>query len=1241
MRKILIGIGVFVVLIIGAAIVVPGFIDWNRYKGEIQSQVKQVTGRNLVIADDISLTILPEPRLSVKNVRFANIKGGSSRDMVKLAALDIRVRALPLLQGQIEVASINLINPTILLERLPDKRVNWDFSQSKKENRKTSVHGAPNRVGGSTPDVQLDNLLLQNGTVVWRDGVAGTEERLTNVSLQLGARSLNGPFNLRGEALHRGVKAAIETAIGELRPTTAAPVSVIITLPNAGAKAQISGSLVAVGAPPRFTGKVNLSGKDLFKTLKAFVGDASALGNLKQPYLLRANVKGTEKAVSLSAIDIEAGGTRGAGKFDITLGKKPKLSGKLAVTRVDLDSLLAAKSKANSESAAKGVASGRPKSRNSQSKQKSNNKGKSRKAKRDQSGFTLPDLDGSFDLTVDAITYHKRNIRGVELSALLAKNTLQLTRARILLPGGGETNLTGVLGAFQGRPSYRANLDVKSDNLRSFLTWLGIDATSVPPDRLRKFSMSTALRGDDQSVQVSSVKARLDATQIDGAVTLALRKRLAFGASVSIDKFDIDAYRTSEVAQKRAGKQTTRKSTKSQRVRRKGTAKNSGNTRQELPKPLAVLTGFDANLNMRVGRLTVNKTPVRDLRFEGTLSGGSLKIKNAFVRDVGGMRATIKGELGNLAGFPTFKGTISADASDIGGSLRLLGVTPSPAAKKLGALRLRGKADASADKVKLDLSMNAVGATTSLKGTVSGVQRNPELNLTLSSQHKNFSQFLRKLGGGAVAQNLGPFRMDLRAKGGLKKIAADLRLKAAGGSLSANGTASQILVAPVFALNVAASHPSVRQLVRHFVPDYRPAGGSIGRFTLSAALSGGKQNYGLKNLLVNAGDLKLKGNGKLNTGSARPKLTAEFTAGQINLNPFLPPKARKSAQSSRNRSSRRVAPGSRKNTSRAKQRSTTKPSPYSTKRIDTEPLGLVDVDVAINAKNLLFRQFRVDDPVIKATLTNKLLAIKEVAGKMFDGSFLLNGQFNGRQTPKLSGRVRVSKANVGKALFQTGTFDIKGGITDIDVNVSTAGISQLAMVRALKGSGKLSSRDGFVTGFDLKAISDRLKNIHGVIDLLTLFGSAMSGGQSRFSALDATFKIDKGNVRTNDVLLKAEAAEGRAQGFTNLPNWHMDFRSQFRLTEHPNAPAFKMRAVGEVDNPRRFFDFKDLQSYLLQRGIGSLIRKVFPGSRSPQPGSQPGTSQQQKPPLQKQEQPKKPRLEDIIPGVLDQLLKSR
>lgn len=1237
MRKILIGIGVLVVLIVGAAIVVPSFVDWNGYKVDIQQQVKHATGRNLKIVGDLDLTILPTPRLRAKDIQFANVKGGSLPEMVQLEALDIQIRIMPLLQGRIEVASVLLIKPTVLFERLADGRGNWEIVPAGKSPtaQKATTKSNDGRLN-SAATVQLNNVRIQNGVVIWRDAVSGLEERLSNVSLQLSARSLSGPFDVRGKILVRKQEAILEASIGELKPTTAAPISFLITLPKADVQAQISGSVVTIGAPLRFTGKLNLRGKNLSRTIRSFVDGANVPDALKQSFLIKASLKGTEKGGSVSGIDIEVGGTRASGNIDVTLSDRPKVIGKLAVTRIDLDSLLKTNAKQSAGPVRKGTTSTAPKS-TGDGKTGTGKVSKPVAARQASEAFALPKMDGTFDLTVDAITYNKRNIRGVELSARLEKDTVQLTKARVLLPGGGESNVTGALASYQGRPSYQAAIGVRADNLRALLTWLGRDLSAIPQDRLRKFSMSASLRGDDRQLQLQNAKIGLDTTKIDAAVTLALRKRLAFGASISINSLDLDAYQ----ARKNLKRQAVKKPSPAAQKTAKRAIQETPNGEQDkaaaaMPAPLAALTAFDANVIMQVSRLTVNKTPVQGLRFEGTLAGGVLKIKNASVRDVGGMQASVSGNLRNLSGFPTFNGTVSADARDISGPLRLAGITPPPNAKKLGALRLRGKADASANKLMMDLSLVAAGTTTSLTGTVSEFDRVPKIDATLTSKHKELSQLLRAFGNDPVSQRLGAFDLNLTAKGDLSKLSATINLQAAGGRLVANGTARGLVGTPAFALNVAASHPSVRSFVRHFVPDYRPAGGALGPLNMNAELAGRNQNYNLGKFSIDAGALALKGTGNLDTRGARPKLMAVFDANQINVNPFLPPKQSASSSSSQRQPVTRGGRPSPRAINRPQSRSNPSQARYSAKPIDTTPLGLLDADVSIVAKSLLYRQFKVDNPAIDTTLANKLLTIKKISGKMFDGAFLLGGKFDARRTPKLDGRVVVSKANVGKALFQTGTFDIKGGVTDFDLSIRSAGSSPLAMVRSLSGGGNLDSRDGIISGFDLKAISDRLKNIDSVIDLLSLFGSSMQGGQSRFSELKATFKIDKGVVRTNDVLLLADAAEGRASGFANLPNWHMDFGSQFRLIEHPKAPAFKMRAVGAIDNPRRFFDFKEMQSFLLQRGVGSIIRKVFPGSQRSNPQSAPTQQQQQQP----QQQPQKPRLEDLIPGVFD-LLKRR
>jgi uncharacterized protein involved in outer membrane biogenesis len=1199
MRKFLIGFGAVVGVLLAAALIGPSFVNWNDFKQDITTEAKNATGRDLVIDGDLDFAILPSLRLTVKNARFANIEGGSSPNMVKLKALDIQVRLLPLLQGRFEAEAITLVEPEILLERLADGRVNWDIAPTGTATEASSGVTNPGGDDAVAQEIQLDNLRIRRGTLIYRDAVAKTEERVAGLTVQIAARSLNGPFRAKGEVILRGLPLNFEAGVGELQPTAAAPVTLSVGVPAAEARAELSGGAVITGPQTRFSGKLNVSGPDMRRLVAATTGRSRTTlpRALAQPFLLKANLKGTQKGGSVDNLEIELGGARASGAVSIESGDRIRVATRLKMSRIDLDSWLKTATDSSPTPKKTGPNSG------------TSNPPQSVKKSPKQAPFSLPDLDATLAVTLNAITYNRQNVRNIDLKAALKSGQMTLERFSVQLPGGGAATLSGALVAKAGRPVFSGKIDGHADNLRSLLGWVGTDVKGVPASRLRKFAFSAGLSGDDQQVQILGAKISVDTTRIDGGVTVALRDRPAFGATVSIGSLDIDAY-------------TPRETKPSAAAAKGGTKPSAAATGQSAGAPLAALNEFDANLRISVDRLTVGGIPMRDVTYDGTLVGGVMKIRKSSVGNIGGARASLSGTLSNFKALPVFKGSVSADAGNIGGLMKLAGMSVPPAVNSLGAFRLRGTADGGADRVKLDMTVGAAGATVKLAGTAAGFASTPRIDATVTASHQNLARLLRTLGVGVSARNLDQFGLSARLKGGLDQLSTSLRVKAAGASLSSTGTISKIATVPVFNQVVTLSHPSVGDFARKFAADYRPLGGKIGPLRLDATIEGSQSAYTLSTLSASAGKMVLKGSGRLTTKGPRPILTALLNAGQLDLNPFLPPQ-RKVVSSATSR----TGTGRRRGTIPVSER-------YSVKPFDMSGLGILDANLSVTASALVYRQFRVDRPVIKASLTDSLLTVKEIAGKMFDGSFLLAGTLNARRTPTVDGTVTVQKANVGKALFQAAQFDIEGGITDFTMQVGARGTSPHAMISALDGSGKLTSVNGAVKGFSLKAVSDRLKNLDKAIDFLSLFSTSMEGGKTQFSRLNGTFNIRKGVLRSNDILLVADAGEGRAAGVANLPQWHMDFNSEFRLTEHPKSPPFGMRAVGQIDNPRRIFKFDQLQSFLLQRGIGTLLRKVFPDGRRSAPAtqSQPEQPVQQQP--QQQQQPKKPRLEDILPGLL-------
>lgn len=131
MKNALIGIAVLLVLLVAGVFIAPSVIDWNSHKDRVAVWVKQETGRNLVIAGDLSLSLLPTPKLTASDVSFANAPGGSETAMVMVDDLDVRLALGALLRGEVLVESMRLVRPRVVLETLPDGSGNWHITPAR------------------------------------------------------------------------------------------------------------------------------------------------------------------------------------------------------------------------------------------------------------------------------------------------------------------------------------------------------------------------------------------------------------------------------------------------------------------------------------------------------------------------------------------------------------------------------------------------------------------------------------------------------------------------------------------------------------------------------------------------------------------------------------------------------------------------------------------------------------------------------------------------------------------------------------------------------------------------------------------------------------------------------------------------------------------------------------------------------------------------------------------------------
>ena len=206
MKKFLLIVLGLVVVLVGVALVLPFVIPTETYKQQLTAQVERATGRQLSIQGPLQVSLLPSVALKAENVRFANAPGAAEPDMVKLKALEVELKVLPLLHGAVEVARFVLVEPEIHLEVAKDGRPNWQLGP------KASGEAQPAPAGGGAPgggsklpvtEIKLGDIRIQDGTLTYNDATSGASERVEAINLSLKLPDLESPLQANGSLAYK------------------------------------------------------------------------------------------------------------------------------------------------------------------------------------------------------------------------------------------------------------------------------------------------------------------------------------------------------------------------------------------------------------------------------------------------------------------------------------------------------------------------------------------------------------------------------------------------------------------------------------------------------------------------------------------------------------------------------------------------------------------------------------------------------------------------------------------------------------------------------------------------------------------------------------------------------------------------------------------------------------------------------------------------------------------------------
>ncbi|MEX2199915.1 MAG: AsmA family protein, partial [Dongiaceae bacterium] len=935
LRKILFIVGGIVVLLVVAVLVGPSFVDWNQYKPQIAAEVEKATGRTLSIDGDLSLSILPAPTLTAEGVRFANIEGGTAADMMTLEALDVRVAFMPLLSGDVQVTSVTLVSPTILLEKLADGSANWEIQpagdpDAASDAGETDAASDTGAAGSGGMQIGIDKVTIENGTLIYIDHAAGSEQRVESLNAEIAAPTLQGPFSLEGEAIAAGFPLGFDISTGRIVEAEPIDLSLALTLDDDAASLRFGGT-VATGEQIAVDGTLAGEASDLGAVMAA-LGGASTPALEGKAFELSGTVVSTqsdaESAIRMDDLEVQLGDMTATGAFEATLGETMAIVTTLKMGKIDADSLIEAFA---------GVADDADDGADGSTK---------------TAAFALPSgIDAAVDLSIDAVTLKGGVVNQVRLVArLLPEGMLTIERFNAQMPGGSNLSLAGDVAPAEGVPSFAGVLEASSDNLRGLMSWLGVEAAGVPNDRLRNLTLASRVTASPDQIQLGEIDMRLDNSKIQGGVVIALpnanRSKPAFGVGLAVDQINLDAYMpppgTGEASEG-------------------GADENAGNPLGGL----APLADINANVELRVGALTLNGQQIEGLHLDGTLDGGTLTLRDLSVSQFAGGSGTVTGTITELAGAPRFdtridldvadatramqtagmadapaglgrmtlagtlaggaedvaydlaftiagigaegsaKGTaaglgggipridtdFSLDAADAGPLFAIAGV-PVPEGANLGALSLSGTAESGDDDLTYDvkLALSGAGTTGTFVGTVTDLSGTPRVDTTLDLQAGDPSLLLALAGVEAAGvETLGALGLNGSLAGNTDDMTLDVDLTAMGGSASIAGTVAAGETSTALDLTLSADHPELKQLLAALSPDLGASATGVGPLKFSGAIDGTTDNFTISNLDLTAGVTHVTGNAAVDMTAARPQFTATLNGDTVDVTPFMGP----------------------------------------------------------------------------------------------------------------------------------------------------------------------------------------------------------------------------------------------------------------------------------------------------------------------------------------------------------------
>jgi len=336
LRKTLRVTGILVGSLIVVVLLALALLDWNSLKHPIERIASAKSGRTVTIGGRLEVHIWSwTPTVIVNGLTLGNPPWESARSMATVDRVEIHLKLLPLLKGDVILPRVALVRPDVYLHQDKAGRANWTFENQMPTN-------APASKPGKLPAVR--DLLIQDGKLMLKDEmrhlqVNGTIQAHEQKSERQKSESDSTPFRIQGTGTINEQPFEMRVAGGallNLDPEHPYPFDLHVVAGNL--RVDSKGRALKPFDLGQLDFEVDLSGKDL---AEGFYLTQLALPNTA-PFKLHAHIARNGMKVAVSDIAGTVGESDLHGKLDIDASRKrPYMSGELVSRQLRMQDLAA------------------------------------------------------------------------------------------------------------------------------------------------------------------------------------------------------------------------------------------------------------------------------------------------------------------------------------------------------------------------------------------------------------------------------------------------------------------------------------------------------------------------------------------------------------------------------------------------------------------------------------------------------------------------------------------------------------------------------------------------------------------------------------------------------------------------------------------------------------------------------------------------------------------------------------